>query len=117
MCPQQITPKFHISTKSSKQIVSTQSDQKAELFNPPGESGCRPYFSLSGSVNLLLKQAHPHNTASGHAVPIRVTCCTVTRMMASHNESASHREQDGQKENRQKQAGLPQGLNESNLFN
>lgn len=46
------------------------------------------------------------STASGHAVPIRVTCGTVTRMMAPHDESESNRQRDVWKEDRQTRAGL-----------
>lgn len=44
---------------SSEQDVSVHSDQTAvEPLHPVGESGRRPGSSLSGSVNLQLKQAH-----------------------------------------------------------
>lgn len=44
---------------SREQLVSTHTDQTAvELQHPVGESGGRPGFSLSRSVNPLLKQAH-----------------------------------------------------------
>lgn len=58
--------------------------------------------------------ASVRSTASGHAVPVRVTCGTVTRMMAAHDESESSRQRDGWKEDRQRRAGLPQALDDSN---
>ena len=49
----------NLKENSREQLVSTHSDQTAvELQHPVGESGGRPGFCLSRSVNPLLKQAH-----------------------------------------------------------
>ncbi len=109
--------KLHMSKQEREKSSKTQWPNSSWTFAPCRWVRMQTRSLFIGVSEFAAETSAPvRSTASGHAIPVRVTCGTVTRMMAAHDESESSRQRDGWKEDRQRRAGLPQALDDSNSF-